>query len=90
MATKILSRLKEIAKMSKKPNERKKPFSKESKTAIIDDFYQLLIECLNEWNVQFPIEAGTQMTPSQYKKVWSELLEIGIRAPEKKFFIPPK
>ena len=39
VATKILSRLKEIAKMSKKPNERKKSFSKDSKAAIIDDFY---------------------------------------------------
>ena len=47
--TKILSRLKEFAKMCKKPADKVKAFTKESDNQSIENFFQLLLECLNEW-----------------------------------------
>jgi hypothetical protein len=49
VSTKLLTRLKEIAKNAKKVPDREKIFSKPSDAETIENFYQLLLECLFEW-----------------------------------------
>jgi len=74
---KILSRLKEIAKMTLK-SDKNKLFTN---TTGADDFYRLLLECFYYWQIYFQIEPDTKMDPSLFKKAYSELLEAGVRFP---------
>lgn len=53
VSEKVLDRLKEITKLSKKPNDRDKFFAKGSDKQSINSFFELLIECLYEWSYLF-------------------------------------
>lgn len=54
VASKILQRLSEIAKLTKKTSEKPKIFLKGSDNQSIDKFYIFLLECLAEWAQMFP------------------------------------
>lgn len=63
VTTKILDRLKAIAKQSLKPDKNK--FFNPPTSG--DDFYLLLLECLYNWSIFFQLPPDNKMQPSAFK-----------------------